>query len=628
MIIVTDHTNIRNLLLYHKEYLENKEDLNYAEQGYKEVMRGGKNTHDVPHLARAGGGLFTQSHPPAIRTIERKIPRDFLKRGYIDLRGQKINNVQELADILQIYRNPKFETFRVIYLKENKIVAVDGITSKLPGVCCVFEDNNEAIGIYKMKQKMKRVEADGYYITHNHPSGNVMPSREDIRATDGLATMVSGFQGHIIIDHTKYAFIKKNMEWQEYPISQEFQVDVFETATLKNPLLNETISSADQLANVMKLLQQTNQTATVFYLSSQLKINEVQEISNQLIRNDNNFANYIKNEMLRTGSRTGALCTKDWGIYTKTTEMIKTSHFMDVLYFTETGFTSARESGVEQERDMIFAGIHESDLPIFRVKEDPKMVSHFLVLIQKRRQFKNGDPGGVWLNLPATKEQLQEVMGILDITQENPEDFFVNGHVPSEEDPVDLPLTLTQDANFDELNFLAARLQHLDAEGIEKLNAIIHSDFCPQSLVGLLDYPDNTDCFVHIPQAYNITELGQYYLHDSGLVQMPDAWKQGIDTSDFGSNAAASENGCFTQDGYIKQVSQWQTVYEHIGVPEQYQIRGHLQAPAPDKPDQCKLPGFSTFMAGQNKKNRTVTYDQCKPDALQPAMKPKNEMEL
>ena len=48
------------------------------------------------------------------------------------------------------------------------------------------------------------------------------------------------------------------------------------------------------------------------------------------------------------------------------------------------------------------------------------MSEQFSILIDSRTRFETGEPGGVWLSMPTTKEQLHEAMqrvGILRITR-------------------------------------------------------------------------------------------------------------------------------------------------------------------------------------------------------------------
>ena len=44
------------------------------------------------------------------------------------------------------------------------------------------------------------------------------------------------------------------------------------------------------------------------------------------------------------------------------------------------------------------------------------MSEQFSILIDSRTRFETGEPGGVWLSMPTTKEQLHEAMQRVGIT--------------------------------------------------------------------------------------------------------------------------------------------------------------------------------------------------------------------
>ncbi len=67
----------------------------------------------------------------------------------------------------------------------------------------------------------------------------------------------------------------------------------------------------------------------------------------------------------------------------------------------------------------------------------------------------------------------------------------------------------------DELNFLAARLQKLDAVELAELNAAMQSPAKIPDHRADYDYADNTDCFVLI-NAKDNRSLGEYYLNVPG----------------------------------------------------------------------------------------------------------------
>ena len=80
------------------------------------------------------------------------------------------------------------------------------------------------------------------------------------------------------------------------------------------------------------------------------------------------------------------------------------------------------------------------------------MSEQFSILIDSRTRFETGVPGGVWLSMPTTKEQLHEAMQRVGITADNPQDFFINGFANTEQQPFDVPLPVIQSAGLDELN--------------------------------------------------------------------------------------------------------------------------------------------------------------------------------
>ena len=45
--------------------------------------------------------------------------------------------------------------------------------------------------------------------------------------------------------------------------------------------------------------------------------------------------------------------------------------------------------------------------------------------------------------------------------------------------------------------------------------------------------------------------LGRYQLYESGMVEMPEVWKAGIDPEAFGRKVREQDNGYFTDKGYV-----------------------------------------------------------------------------
>lgn len=214
-----------------------------------------------------------------------------------------------------------------------------------------------------------------------------------------------------------------------------------------------------------------------------------------------------------------------------------------------------------------------------RERSEP-MSEVFSILLHNRQRYEQGNEG-LWFSLPTTTEKLQEALREIGISADNPQDFFLYDYRSPQERTIKLPRDLVLSADVDELNFLAARLEKLDAAELAELNAALtspQSDF--HSIGQIIDYPDNVDYYVHLPDVTGMGQLGDYYLNRSGMVDMPEEWKAGIFLPRFGLHIANTEHGVFTDYGYlVKSGDEWQRVHEGQPVPEEYRVMAY---PAPE----------------------------------------------
>ena len=214
-----------------------------------------------------------------------------------------------------------------------------------------------------------------------------------------------------------------------------------------------------------------------------------------------------------------------------------------------------------------------------RERSEP-MSEVFSILLHNRQRYEQGNEG-LWFSLPTTTEKLQAALREIGISADNPQDFFLYDYRSPQERPIKLPRDLVLSADVDELNVLAARLEKLDAAELAELNAALtspQSDF--HSIGQIIDYPDNVDYYVHLPDVTGTGQLGDYYLNRSGMVDMPEEWKAGIFLPRFGLHIANTEHGVFTDYGYlVKSGDEWQRVHEGQPVPEEYRVMAY---PAPE----------------------------------------------
>ena len=126
------------------------------------------------------------------------------------------------------------------------------------------------------------------------------------------------------------------------------------------------------------------------------------------------------------------------------------------------------------------------------------MSEQFSILIDSRTRFETGEPGGVWLSMPTTKEQLHEAMQRVGITADNPQDFFINGFMNTEQQPFDVPLPVIQRASVDELNYLGNLLSMQRDEDRDKFTAAVTLGERAGNIKDLINLAQNLDCYSSI----------------------------------------------------------------------------------------------------------------------------------
>ena len=71
--------------------------------------------------------------------------RKMIEDGQIEFIGKEVNTPADLAYMVQVLRDPRFESFRVFYMKDGKIVGYKTVTSRLPNAVIFSPDMKELI---------------------------------------------------------------------------------------------------------------------------------------------------------------------------------------------------------------------------------------------------------------------------------------------------------------------------------------------------------------------------------------------------------------------------------------------------------------------------------------------------
>jgi hypothetical protein len=195
---------------------------------------------------------------------------EFAQKQRANLVGQKINSASDLAVLSQIYRDPSFETFRLFFTDaDGNIISQLGVTSRLPGSSNAIIGNDLNKYLVEVQKAAKDVGAVGFWMLHNHPSGNVQSSGADRVLTKTFNKYMPGmnFLGHVIIDTNKYGLILPDGTYTEISKDMnqkdlvDFQLGSYETVF--NPIEMAKKVDEDQDAMVVVVMNNSLQVTGI-----------------------------------------------------------------------------------------------------------------------------------------------------------------------------------------------------------------------------------------------------------------------------------------------------------------------------------------------------------------------------
>ena len=291
----------------------------------------------------------------------------YQKTGSLFIPNQKIYSPQDIAFAFRYLHNEAVENFLIGAVKNGKIVGIEHIaTGRIDQVSVDFFDTIHLLD---------HVEADGYFMVHNHPSGFPEPSLDDIDLTKAARTILdrSGYKllGHVVIDDTTFGFIDPDLkvrQWkhQEYAKTKEVPLlkKYLEWSHRKvDPRHAPSIPSPQAVFEVAKGIQVGMDEGVVFLLNthnriinalivpkSQMNTGDLQRLAGRYRGNRIILANSsIPNFQLPVVQRD----LRSAGI-----------SLLDDVLSTDTGYRSAVETGILGEEPVKYqTGLELSDQP-------------------------------------------------------------------------------------------------------------------------------------------------------------------------------------------------------------------------------------------------------------------------
>lgn len=241
--------------------------------------------------------------PRGGRILANGIAESIQKHGVSALVGKKITSPERLAELAQVYRNPQYETFRIFFTKGNTIVQASGVTSRMPGATPIFpNDMKTEQGVAWLKGMMESSGADGYWMLHNHPSGNPTPSNPDVEVTKQLDQMLPGMKGHVIINSNKYSQIMLSGKGvSSKVITRQFGEDQLLKASKPSEYIGKPVRSPEAAALIGKSFQKDG-WVTLIGISGDAGVRAIAEIPTTTFTHPGLAKAAIRRFARRTGS--------------------------------------------------------------------------------------------------------------------------------------------------------------------------------------------------------------------------------------------------------------------------------------------------------------------------------------
>lgn len=185
----------------------------------------------------------------------------------------------------------------------------------------------------------------------------------------------------------------------------------------------------------------------------------------------------------------------------------------------------------------------------------------FKAFVVNTSAYDNGyrEDSGAWLYFPPHAEDIKSVFDEICLPHDAAGgQYFIDDYVCKIESIKNLfPMHI----DIDELAAAAERLNNLDPLDIVKLNAVMETDARFENLEQLKEFTYNREYFDFMLNVCDETELGVFFIYQSGIFDVPDYMKDAINPTAFGKYVAEAEQGVFTSKGYLAlSGDEWQNV--------------------------------------------------------------------
>ncbi|MBQ8379379.1 MAG: hypothetical protein IJX34_01020 [Clostridia bacterium] len=279
-------------------------------------------------------------------------------KRYINLRDVKIEFRSDLLENCHRFRNQKFENYRIIYMRDNKMIGFETIVSNDSKTINNLIANHKFPYLVNdnlcedISRRMYNLGANGYYIQKNSTKAKLY--FEDRKIANIISRKIKGFRGYIIVTIGKYAWIDKNERVEEKRIESLPVLDN-NSYILQNPLMQNRINSKNDLARYIYDINNSSHYLNLILTSKEKTIKLFQELPITFINMSyRSIYEYIKNKCIETDSIRAYITTTDKYVFERAKELVEFGYLTDSIAYTITNgkakmVDSANLEWVEQD---------------------------------------------------------------------------------------------------------------------------------------------------------------------------------------------------------------------------------------------------------------------------------------
>jgi len=196
------------------------------------------------------------------------------------------------------------------------------------------------------------------------------------------------------------------------------------------------------------------------------------------------------------------------------------------------------------------------------------MIKAYLTNLGK---YNEGELKGEYLTLPATREDVKALLQRIQVDRVEYEEIIITDY---ETEIDNLYRHLGEYESIDELNYLAAILENLSKQDLEKFESALALGEYTGCLQSIINLAQNLHCYEVYPEVRNEEELARYLIQELKYEEIPERLENYFDYESYGQSEHINIGGDFINGEYVflNNNEKFAEYYKGRHIPDDYRI--------------------------------------------------------